>query len=128
MNKAAVYDTRFFIELYNSKDELTKKKASREKQRKKRCVSAVVVHELYNNSLSKEGRETARLKVAFLKKEFEIIPVDDQVAEVSAELRHKYHLSMGDSMIAATASVLKATCITDDPHFKQIKEIETSWI
>jgi predicted nucleic acid-binding protein len=128
MNKAAVYDTRFFIELYNSKDELTKKKASKEKQRKKRYVSAVVVHELYNNSLSKEGRETARLKVAFLKKEFEIIPVDDQVAEVSAELRHKYHLSMGDSMIAATASVLKATCITDDPHFKQIKEIETSWI
>jgi predicted nucleic acid-binding protein len=128
MNKAAVYDTRFFIELYNSKDELTKKKASREKQRKKRYVSTVVVHELYNNSLSKEGRETARLKVAFLKKEFEIIPVDDQVAEVSAELRHKYHLSMGDSMIAATASVLKATCITDDPHFKQIKEIETSWI
>jgi len=128
MNKAAVYDTRFFIELYNSKDELTKKKASREKQRKKRYVSTVVVHELYNNSLSKEGRETARLKVTFLKKEFEIIPVDDQVAEVSAELRHKYHLSMGDSMIAATASVLKATCITDDPHFKQIKEIETSWI
>ncbi len=83
---------------------------------------------MYNNSLSKEGRETARSKVAFLKKEFEIIPVDDQVAEVSAELRHKYHLSMGDSMIAATASVLKATCITDDPHFKQIKEIETSWI
>ncbi len=128
MNKAAVYDTRFFIELYNSKDELTKKKASKEKQRKKRYVSTVVVHELYNNSLSKEGRETARLKVTFLKKEFEIIPVDDQVAEVSAELRHKYHLSMGDSMIAATASVLKATCITDDPHFKQIKEIETSWI
>lgn len=128
MNKAAVYDTRFFIELYNSKDELTKKKASREKQRKKRYVSTVVVHELYNNSLSKEGRETARLKVTFLKKEFEIIPVDDQVAEVSAELRHKYHLSMGDSMIAATASVLRATCITDDPHFKQIKEIETSWI
>ena len=128
MNKAAVYDTRFFIELYNSKDELTKKKASKEKQRKKRYVSAIVVHELYYNSLSKEGRETARLKVAFLKKEFEIIPVDDQVAEVSAELRHKYHLSMGDSMIAATASLLKATCITDDPHFKQIQEIETSWI
>ena len=35
---------------------------------------------------------------------------------------------MGDSMIAATALVLKAVCITDDPHFKQIKEIETEWL
>jgi predicted nucleic acid-binding protein len=35
---------------------------------------------------------------------------------------------MGDSMIAATAFVLKAVCISDDPHFEQIKEIETAWI
>ena len=60
--------------------------------------------------------------------EFEIVPVDDQIAQVSAELRHKYQLPMGDSMIAATALMLKAVCITDDPHFKQIKEIQTAWI
>ena len=35
---------------------------------------------------------------------------------------------MGDRMIAATASILKAVCFSDDPHFKQIKEIETNWI
>jgi hypothetical protein len=35
---------------------------------------------------------------------------------------------MGDSMIAATSLVLKAVCISDDPHFKQISEIETTWI
>jgi predicted nucleic acid-binding protein len=63
-----------------------------------------------------------------IKKDFQVVPVDDQIAQISAELRQKYGLSMGDSMIAATASVFKATCITDDPHFKQIKEIETSWI
>jgi predicted nucleic acid-binding protein len=54
--------------------------------------------------------------------------VDDQVAELSAELRQKYKLSMGDSMIAATASMLKATCISDDQHLQQIKEIQTTWI
>jgi predicted nucleic acid-binding protein len=31
-------------------------------------------------------------------------------------------------MIAATASILKAVCITDDPHFKQISEIQTEWL
>jgi predicted nucleic acid-binding protein len=128
MNKAAVYDTRFFIELYNTKNAMTKKKAYEERQRRKRYVSAVVIHELYKYSLSLEGRETAKLKIALLRDEFEVIPVNDQIAQVSAELGHKYELSMGDSMIAATASVLKAVCISDDPHFKQIKEIETAWI
>jgi predicted nucleic acid-binding protein len=63
-----------------------------------------------------------------MKKDFQVVPVDDQIAQISAELRQKYNLSMGDSMIAATASILKAVCISDDPHFKQIKEIETTWI
>jgi len=32
---------------------------------------------------------------------------------------------MGDSMVAATAFTLKAVCVSDDPHFKEIK---TAWI
>jgi predicted nucleic acid-binding protein len=128
MNKAAVYDTRFFIELYNTKNALIKKKTAEEKQRPKKYVSSIVIHELYKYSLTLEGRETAKVKIALLKDEFEVIPVNDQIAQVSAELAKKYQLSMGDSMIAATASVLKAICISDDPHFKQIEEIETIWL
>ena len=128
MNKAAVYDTRFFIELYNTTNALIKKKAAEEKQRRKRYVSAIVIHELYKYSLSLEGRETAKVKIALIKDEFEVIPVNDQIAQVSAELGKKYRLSMGDSMIAATASILKAICISDDPHFKQIEEIVTIWL
>jgi len=105
MNKAAVYDTRFFIELYNTKNALIKKKAAAEKQRRKRYISGIVIHELYKYSLTLEGRETAKLKLALLKDDFEVIPINDQIAQVSAELRQKYQLSMGDSMIAATASV-----------------------
>ena len=127
MNRA-VYDTRFFTQLYYSKDEPLLKRIKLEKARKEKYVSAVVVHEIYNLAIAREGREVAKLKVALLKQGFEVVPVDDQIAQISAELRHKYDLSMGDSMIAATASMLKAVCISDDPHFKQIKEIETTWI
>ena len=128
MNEAAVYDTRFFIELYNTKNEIIKKKASEERQRKKRYVSAIVIHELFKYSLSLEGRKIAELKIALLKDAFDVVSVDSQIAQVSAELRHKYKLSMGDSMIAATAASLGAVCITDDPHFRQVKEIKTEWI
>ena len=123
-----VYDSRFFGELFYSTDESLQKKIGAQKVRKERFTSAVVIHEIYRLALKREGRETARIKVTFIKKDFEVIPVDDQIAQLSAELRHKYQLSMGDSMIAATAFILKADCITDDPHFKQIKEIQTEWI
>jgi predicted nucleic acid-binding protein len=128
MNKVAVYDTRFFTQLYRSNDDETRKKIRAEMTRKEKYVSPVVIHELYHTSIATDGRETAKTKVAYVKEGFEIIPVDTQIAEISAELRHKYHIPMGDSMIAATALILKAVCITDDQHIKQIKEIQTAWI
>jgi predicted nucleic acid-binding protein len=127
MNKAT-YDSRFFVEFYYSKDQALRQKMAEKKRFKDRSVSTIVIHEVYNLSLSKEGRDVAKLRAMSMKEEFQLIPVDDQIAQASAELRHKYRLSMGDSIIAATASDLRAVLISDDAHFKQIKEIETIWI
>ena len=125
----AVYDTRFFVELYYSKDEQLLQRIKAEKQRRQeKFISTIVIHEVYKLTLQREGRETAMLRTALLKQDFKVIPVTAEIAEISAEFRHKYDLSMGDSMIAATASSLKALCVSDDPHFKRIKEIKTTWI
>src|SRR3989337_832819 len=124
----AVYDTRFFAEFYYSKDEKLVRKAREEKRRQEKFISTIVIHEVYKLTLQREGRETAVLRIALLKQDFKVIPVTAEIAEISAEFRHKYNLSMGDSMIAATASSLKTLCVTDDPHFKQIKGIKTTWI
>ncbi len=122
-----VYDTRFFVEFYYSKDEKLLPRMREERKRPEKYVSTVVIHELYKLTLEREGRETAKLRVALLKQEFKVVPVTAEIAEVSAELRQRYALSMGDSMIAATAISLKANCVSDDPHFKRVKEIKTTW-
>ncbi len=124
----AVYDTRFFDVLYNSKDESLKKKIKFEKKRPEKFVSTIVIHELYKLTLANEGREVAKLKIAYLKQDFELVSVDDQIARISAEFRHKYDLPMGDSIIAATAQMLSAVCVSDDPHFQRVKEIKAAWI
>ena len=124
----AVYDTRFFMELYYSKDEETLQKIRDEKRRREKFISAVVIHEVYRLTLAREGRETAALRAILLKQDFRVVPVNDVIAETSAKMRHRYQLSMADSMIAATASSLKAVCVSDDPHFKRAKEIKTTWI
>jgi len=123
-----VYDTRFLAEALYSKDLAFQKRAEAEKRNRERYISTVAVHELYRLTLMREGRETAKLRISLLNKTFKVIPVDEHIAELSAELRQKYQLSMGDSMIAATAAMLNAVCVSDDPHFKQIKEIHTTWV
>lgn len=127
MNKA-VYDTRFFTELYYSKDEKLLQKIREEKRRQEKFISTVVIHEVYRLTLVRDGRETAKLRAALLEQDFEVVPVTSEIAEISAEFRQKYDMSMGDSMIAATTCRLKATCISDDPHFKRVKEIKTAWV
>ena len=124
----AVFDTRYFAELYYSKDEKVLQRLREEKRRQEKFISTVVIHEVYRLTLAREGRETAVLRTALLKQDFKVVPVTAEIADVSAELRQRYALSMGDSMIAATASSLRATCISDDPHFQRVKEIKTTWI
>jgi predicted nucleic acid-binding protein len=124
-----VYDTRFFIEHYYSKDEEVLRKTKEEmKKTKERYISAIVIYEVYQLTLEREGRETAILRTNLLGKDFRIVNVDSEIAKSSAELRYKYKTSMADSIIAATSLFLNAVCTSDDPHLKVIKEIKTKWI
>ena len=83
-NKPAVYDTRFFVESYRTQDQTVREKIRAEKARKRRYASAVVIHELYNTVIANEGRQVAKNQVAYLMQEFEVIPVDSQIANFSA--------------------------------------------
>jgi predicted nucleic acid-binding protein len=124
-----VYDTRFFVEHYYSKDKKILQKTKQEiRKTKQKYISAIVIHEIYQLTLKNEGRQTAKLRTNLLEKDFKTANVDSEIAKTSAELRHKHKIPMGDSMIAATTLALKATCVTDDPHLEAIKEIKTKWI
>jgi len=125
----AVYDTRFFIESYYTTNSTTAKKLTQAfRQTKERFISAIVIHEVYQFTLRKEGRETAILRATVLEQDYKVVEVNAKIARLSAELRLKYRMSMADSIIAATALSLKATCVSDDPHFKAVSEIKTDWI
>jgi predicted nucleic acid-binding protein len=125
-----VFDTRFFIEHYYSSDQkvLRRTKEELKKRTRERYISAIVIHEVFWLTLEREKLEEAVLRTDLLEKDFKIVKVDAEIAKSSAELRHRYGISMADSIIAATALSLKATCLSDDPHFVGIKEIKTRWL
>ena len=124
-----VYDTRFFLEHYYSQEaSMLRKTRDAIKKAKERFISAIVLHEIYWLTLETEGQETAVLRASLLEKDFKVVKVDPEIAKSSAQLRHKYHLNMADSIIAATTLMLNATCLSDDPHFKNVGEINTAWL
>ena len=124
-----VFDTRFFIEHYYSGDKRVLRRTRDEIRRNRgRFVSSIVLHEVFWLTLGFEGRETAVLRVDLLEKDFRVVSVDAEIARVSAELRHKYKMRLVDSLIAGTALVLKAVCLSDDPGLERVKEIKTRWI
>ncbi|MGI0079712.1 MAG: PIN domain-containing protein [Nitrososphaerales archaeon] len=124
-----IYDTRFFVEHFYSKDQdiLTLTKAEIESTLEK-IVSVITLHEFYRLDLEKSGREVARLRCTLIKDAFEAVGVNEEIAIQAAELRKLYRVPMGDGLIAATAYVMKGFCVTDDPHIRRMKEINSRWL
>ena len=124
-----LYDTRFFFEHYYSDDgTVLEKTRALLRMNEIKYISAITVHEVYKISLEREGKEVANIRTTLLEKEFEVIPVEAVVAKRSAELRGKYRMPMADSMVAASTELFRLRCVSDDPHIRQVREIESRWI
>lgn len=128
MAESCLYDTRFFVEYFYSPNVEFRKKLKKDlKIVKERMVSSVVIHEIHQINLEREGKDVAVLRSNTIRGDFKIMNVDYETAIKSAELRSKHRIPMADSIIAATAQVIGCTLVSDDPHFKKIKNIKTKW-
>jgi len=128
MHKRSIYDTRFFIEYFYSNNQTLLKKLKEDlKATKERLVSAVTIHEIHRINLEREGKEAATLRSEIIHRDFKIINVDYETAVESAELRSKHKIPMADSIIAATAQIHNSPVVSDDPHFKEIKNLKIRW-
>jgi len=124
-----LYDTRFFIEHFYSADDTIQERTKHEiLASKMKYVSVITLHEIYRLTLRKEGRQTAELRVSLISKDFNVIDVDSDIALKAAEIRHGSSMPMADSLIAATCLSLNLVCVSDDPHFAQVRGLSTRWI
>ena len=127
--KRVVYDTRLISAVYYPSDDDEASRIRNElTSNLSRYVSSVTVYELYKLSLESEGRDTADLRIELLRRDFSITNLDWKIAKQAALLWKKYRVPMADAVIAATAIQLRATCVTNDPHFAKIREIRSRWV
>ncbi len=123
------YDTRFFAEyFYSPNQQLVRKLKEELRKDSERFVSSLTIHEIYRLVLNSDGRDVAVLRSNTIRRDFQVMDVDYDIAVKSAEFRSKCQMPMADSVIAATAQILGCQLFSDDAHFRQIKDLRTVWV
>jgi len=119
-----LFETRYFIARFTAKDPAyLRNLKSLLDHSSVRIVSAVTIYEIYKISLVSESKEVAELRTEIIEKDFEIIDVDSQIAKEGAKLSSRLGIPMADSLIMATARRHRLPCVTDDPHFTEVKRV-----
>jgi len=128
MTGKAVYDTRFFIDLFYTHDP-SKLKQLKEELRihPEPMVSTVTIYETFRINQRREGRIVAALRSETIQRDFSVIPLDYGLSIKAAQIAEQHRTPLADSVIAATALQYNATVVTDDPHFGRIKNLKTRW-
>lgn len=119
-----LFDSRYFWAVFTSRDpETTNKLKNLHDRSKSPLVSSITIYEVYKLTLASEGRAVARLRADTIEKEFAVIDVDAEVSREGAELSSRLRIPMADALIMATSKRLGLPCVTDDPHFTEVKRV-----
>ncbi len=121
-----LFETRYFWAVFTTRDpEYLRKLRILLENAKKKFASTITIYEIYKLTLSQEGKAVADLRTDTIKKQFAMIDIDPEIAEEGARISHRLRAPMADSLIMATARKLNLPCVTDDPHFTEVKKL---WI
>lgn len=128
MPDKAVYDTRFFIDLFYTKDQDTLRQLKEElRSNPQRLVSTVTIYETHRINQRREGKTVATIRSETIRRDFTVIPLDYQLSVHAAQIGEQHRIPLADSVIAVTALHHKAHVVTDDPHFNEVKGLRTRW-
>ena len=121
-----LFETRYFWTVFTSSvpETVGGLKAIYERT-KAAYASSVSVYEVFRETLEHESMQVAEVRARSIVNGFTIVDVDSEIAEEGARISHRLRIPMADSLIMATAKRLRVPCVTDDPHFTEVKRV---WI
>ena len=120
--RSLVFDSNILI--YHLKEEEGVRRAISEwaHEGNQLYISAITRTEVLAAPVLREGEEE---EIIYLLDQFVLISVDAQIADLAARIRRLCRVTLGDSLIAATALVLNAALVTRNiKDFKKISPLE----
>jgi predicted nucleic acid-binding protein len=121
-----LFETRYFWAVFTSKDaESTRKLKTIFEKTKTAFASSISIYEIYKQTIEHDDKSVAELRTRTIANEYTIVDVSAEIAEEGARISHRLRIPMADSLIMATSKSLRVPCVTDDPHFTEVKRV---WI
>lgn len=121
-----LFETRYFWAVFTAKDPRTISRLKGIYEGSKTAyASSVSIYEVCKQTLETEENEVAEIRARTITNGFTIVDVDVEIAEEGARISHRLRIPMADALIMATAKRLRVSCVTDDPHFTEVKRV---WI
>ena len=121
-----LFETRYFWAVFTSKDpDTTRRLKAIFDKAKTAFASSVSIYEIYKQTIEHDDKTVAELRTRTIANEYTIVDVNAEIAEEGAKISHRLRIPMADSLIMATAKRLRVPCVTDDPHFTEVKRV---WI
>lgn len=112
-------DSNILISYFNDNEKVVSQLSIWRKNSSRFFISVITEIEILSHPKLTE-KEIAKIK-RFLG-ELTIIPVDSQIAIIASEIRRNRKLSVGDSIIVATAVLTNSSLVTQDKEiFKKAK-------
>jgi len=85
-------------------------------------LSPICIYEIRYIISRRHSKKKADEFLRSLMIKYKIVPVDEEIAMLAADIKNKYNMSMADSLIYATAKRENARVISGCKHFKRVKE------
>jgi predicted nucleic acid-binding protein len=95
------------------------------------AASCITIAELYENMSRQIGKDVVKLRISSAKDSgIAFVPLNEQIAEQAGDLKLvSGEIPVADAIIAATAQLLtRGQLLSDDDHFKKIKNLKISWV
>lgn len=87
-------------------------------------ASTINIAEIYRHFLSKKSIKEADEAINLILKRCYVFPVNLDISILSAQLKHKHKMTLGDALILSTATIKNAKLITFDSDFKKFENCE----
>lgn len=116
-----VIDSSGWLE-FLTEGSLANEYASRMRQPAAVVTPTIVVYEVYKHSKRLRGEEGALEAVAAMQKT-RIVPLNEELALLAADLSLEHKLPMADAIVLATAHLFDAELVTSDADFQNVPRV-----
>ncbi|MBI5224428.1 PIN domain-containing protein [Candidatus Micrarchaeota archaeon] len=118
-----VFDSFIWLSFFKNESTSGKIKALLEDDANQIFSTSANIYEVYYRLSEDSGKADLLVALSFIKDNSQILPIDEYLAILAAELRLKYHLSAIDAFTYAAAKQLNARLVTGDKDFSKLDDV-----